>query len=409
MSSDLSGVETEVAVVGGGLVGASVALALAQAGRQVTLVEAAPSPPALSGELPWDERCIGLNAASIEILESLSVWPAIRPHAAPIVATHVSESGRFGVARFTAAEAGLDALGYNTPLRVVHLALLDAMAANPAIRVMTPAMVGAVIQDDKGVRLKVQADAGMVELRAALVVACDGAQSPLRTQLGLIAEQRDYAQTALVSAVRVSRPHLGVAYERFTPDGPIALLPRAEGICTLVWTQPGDEAERRAELDDETFIHELQSAFGQRLGRLSSPGRRMRYPLRRVYAPETVSGRVVLAGNAAQTLHPVVAQGFNLGLRDGLALAVAAGSAGDPGRAEVLARYRALRADDRRQVAGFTDALVRLFSNRLPVIAGLRHLGLFGLDVLPVAHRSIMLQNLGLPALARIRAAREVA
>lgn len=389
--------DADVAIIGGGLVGASAALALARAGRRVVLIEAAP-PPASSAT--WDERCIGVNAASIEILGELGVWPAIRSAATPITATHVSEAGRFGVARFTAADAGLDALGCNTPLRAIHAALLDAVHAHPAIELRAPATVSGLVQDAEGVTLSL-ADG---ELRAALAVACDGAASPTRGLLGIDAERRDYGQTAVVSTVHVGRDHQGVAYERFTPDGPVALLPRATRVCTLVWTQPTAQATTSLSLEDAAFAAAAQAAFGRRLGTFSQIGRRMAFPLQRVLASQLVAGRVVLAGNAAQTLHPVVAQGFNLGLRDCAALAAVVGGEGDAGAAARLARYVALREGDRRHVAGFTDRLVRLFSNRLPLLAGLRHHGLLGLDLLPLAHRTVMLDSLGLPALARIRA-----
>lgn len=387
----------DVAVVGGGLVGASAALAMARAGRSVALVE--PS-RAAAPEPAWDERCIGLNAASIEILRELGVWDGIAGEAAPIRSTVICEAGRPGSVRFTAADAGLDALGCNTPLRAIHGALLDALPASGA-RMMQGRAVAAMDAGDDAARLTLD-DGSTLDTR--LVMACDGTDSPLRARAGIAAESRDYGQTALVSTVEVARAHDGCAWERFTPQGPMAVLPRASGRCTVVWSQPHADTAALSALDDDAFAARLHAAFGPRLGAFGAGGRRMCWLLRRVFATRVTAPRLLLAGNAAQTLHPVAAQGFNLGLRDCAAAAAVAGAHADPGSEAALARYAALRADDRRAVSAFTDRLVRLFSNRMPGLAGLRHLGLTGLAVTPAAHREVLLQNLGLPALARLRA-----
>lgn len=386
----------DVAVVGGGLVGASAALAQLQAGRSVALVE--PEAPKLA-EATWDERCIGLNAASIHILRDLGVWQQIAVEAQPIRSTVICEAGRAGSVRFTAEEAGLDALGYNTPLRAIHGGLLAALEGTAcAVRRAT------VIEhqvEDQHVRLTL--DDGQ-SLCARLVMACDGTHSALRQACAIPVEAHDYAQTALVTTVDVERSHDDCAWERFTPRGPLAVLPRGDKRCTVVWTQPHADTEAVAALDNEAFCAALQDVFGRRLGAMANPGRRMRWPLRRVYARDVIAPRLLLAGNAAQTLHPVAAQGFNLGLRDCATAAAVAARSEDPGSTEALQRYAALRADDRAAVARFTDQLVRLFSNQLPVLSGLRHLGLGGLAITPAFHRSIMRQNLGLQALARLQA-----
>ncbi|WP_043768720.1 FAD-dependent monooxygenase [Algiphilus aromaticivorans] len=394
----MSAVDCDVAVVGGGLVGASAALAMSRAGLSTVMIEPVPVAPA---EPAPDERCIGLNAASVVILKDLGVWSHIEGEAAPIRSTLVNEAGRLGSARFSAADAGLEALGYNTPLRAVHAALLDALKATDA-ELRHGAAVAAMQAEDDAASL--QLDDGS-SLRARLVVACDGTDSPLRAAAGIPTEAFDYGQTALVSTVDVQRDHGGCAWERFLPGGPLAVLPRGERRCTLVWTQAHGDTTVTATLKDEAFCAAVQKAFGSRLGSFSNPGRRMRWPLRRVVATRITAPRLLLAGNAAQTLHPVAAQGFNLGLRDCAAAAAVAASASDPGGESALSRYAELRAEDREATIAFTDRLVRIFSNRWPGLAGLRHLGLTGLGVLPAAHREVMLQNLGLPALARLRAA----
>mgnify|MGYP001030137825 CR=1 FL=1 len=396
----------DVAIVGGGLVGASLAVALADTPLKVVLIEAF-TPPATAAR--WDERCIALNDGSRHLLAQWGVWPSLAPQAAPITATHISERGRFGMARFSAADAGLDALGHNTPLRAVGAALLVRAQALPALQWRCPARVQALALGEKAAQLTL--DTGET-ISSRLVVAADGASSALRGLLGLGAEVRDYAQCALVTAVRVQRDPSAVAYERFIPTGPFALLPKprlvhddAAGFpCSLIWTLPTDDAAQKLALDDAAFLGAAQQAFGERVGRFLAVGQRQSYPLQRTVSETLTAPRVVFCGNAAQSLHPVAAQGFNLGLRDVAALASllreAALAAADPGDATALAAYAAQREPDRRRTADFTDRLVRLFSNRLPVLAELRHLGLLALDLTPPAKQSVLRQNLGHRGLA---------
>lgn len=394
----------DVVVVGGGLVGASVALGLADTALSVALVEPSPPQPA---DASWDERCIAVNHVSYRILHSLGVWPELARSAAPILSTHISEQGRFGVARFSAQEAGLEALGYNVPIRRIGEALWQRVVARGRTTTIAPATLTGVAQREDHVELPL--DNGRV-LQARLVVAADGMNSPLRGWLGIDAERRDYAQSAIVTAVRSMRAHRGCAYERFTPDGPIALLPKpweaAENCCSLIWTTPADQVGRRMGWSDAEFIEHAQAAFGERLGRFSTLGRRQAHPLSRVLSERLSAPRVVFVGNAAQSLHPVAAQGFNLGLRDAATLAeLLTTHVGDPGTAELLERYAALRSADRSRVADFTDGLVRLFSNRVPGLRTLRHLGLLALDLAPPVREAVLWQNLGFagytPASAR--------
>lgn len=389
----------DVVIVGGGLVGASLALALAETAHSVALVEAA-APPSFPPS--WDERCIALNHGSHNIFRALGVWDELAVAAEPILSTHISERGRFGVARFTAQEAGLAALGYNIPVR--HLgSVLWQRAQQTSTRLLCPAKLAGLKLEGDGVRIELQAEAGDVMLRARLVVAADGAQSAVREALGIGAEVRDYGQSAIVTAVRPSRPHRGCAYERFTPEGPIALLPKPEGAprpgsgqaCSLVWTLPTVAAAAMVKCGDEEFIARAQDAFGERLGAFRTLGRRNAWPLSRVMSERLTLPRVLFAGNAAQSLHPVAAQGFNLGLRDVAAIAEQLRHADDPGAAEVLAAYDDARRADRERTSQFTDRLVRTFSNRLPGLSTLRHLGLLALDLTPSLKQAVLWQNLG--------------
>ncbi|MES2884280.1 MAG: 2-octaprenyl-6-methoxyphenyl hydroxylase [Pseudomonadota bacterium] len=396
----------DVAIVGGGLVGASLALALRDTPLKLALIEAA-APPASTPS--WDERCIALNDGSRRIFEQLGLWPELAAQATPIRSTHVSERGRFGVARFTADEAGLDALGHNTPLRVLGAALLARAQEQANLHWRCPLRVqglsvgtaGAVLQLDDG-----------SSLSARLVVAADGASSALRSLLGLSAEVRDYQQCALVTALRVQRDPAGVAYERFTPEGPFAVLPKprlagdveAGHPCSLIWTLPTERAETLQDLPETEFLALAQQTFGERLGRFLCIGKRIRYALQRTVSDTLTAPRVVFCGNAAQSLHPVAAQGFNLGLRDVATLAVrladASAQGRDVGEAALLSDYADARQQDRRRTADFTDQLVRLFSNRLPVVSQLRHLGLLAMDLMPPAREAVLRQNLGHAGLA---------
>ncbi len=382
----------DVAIVGGGLVGASLAVRLAGTALRVALIEAA-TPPASAPN--WDERCIALNDASHRILSGFGVWSALAADVEPIKATHISEKGRFGSTRFTADEAGLAALGYNVPLRAIGAALSQAMANAPDLTVLQPARVTAISEAADDVALTVVDGAGERRLRARLVVAADGAQSSIREQLGLIAQTRDYHQHAIVSAVRLSRPHHGVAYERFTPDGPMALIPKPEDAASLVWTVPSERVGPMMDWTDDHYLAAAQATFGGRLGRFNALGARRGWPLARVMSETLVAGRTVFIGNAAQSLHPVAAQGFNLGLRDVANLAERIIGVADCGDEALLRDYAATRRSDRERVSGFTDLLVRAFSNRTPGLAQLRHWGLVAAELMPPVREALLRQHLG--------------
>jgi 2-octaprenyl-6-methoxyphenol hydroxylase len=382
----------DIAIVGGGLVGASLALALSKTSHSVALIESASTP---SGEGSWDERCIALNAASRRIFESIGVWSDLAASAEPILWTHISERGRFGVARFTAEEAGLPALGYNIPVRALGQVLWRALQSTKTT-IFSPASVDEISVDAASASLRLTPHASLLTSR--LTIAADGAQSAIRQLLGLNARTHDYGQSAIVTAVRTSRAHRGCAYERFTPAGPIALLPKPEG-CSLVWTVPASRVDEMLAWSDDVFLQQAHETFGGRLGRFTALGRRSAFPLSQVIGEQLTAPRVMFAGNAAQSLHPVAAQGFNLGLRDVATIAELLADAIDPGAPEVLAQYERRRTRDRDVVAGFTDKLVRLFSNRIPGLQGLRHLGLLALDLMPPVKSAVMWQNLGYGAL----------
>lgn len=398
----------DVAIVGGGLVGCSLAVALSAQNRRVALIEVAPP----RDEAPsWDERCIALNAGSRRILEATGVWDALAPEAEPILSTHISERGRFGAARFTAEQAGLPALGYNTPLRAIN-AVLWRLARESGVEVFCPARLTGmdVLVDHVSLHLDLQsAEQNATRISARLVAAADGARSAVRDLLSLGAETRDYEQSAIVTAIRPRQPHGAVAYERFLDTGPLAILPKpddAQGhACSLVWTVPTDRLAEFNALDDAAFLARAADQFGERLGAFKALGRRQSYPLSRVMSAQLHAPRTVFIGNAAQSLHPVAAQGFNLGLRDAATLAELLDTQADPGAEPLLAGYEDRRRQDRERVANFTDRLVRTFSNAVPGLRGLRHLGLLFLELDTPAREAILRQNLGfggpIPRLAK--------
>jgi 2-octaprenyl-6-methoxyphenol hydroxylase len=396
--------EVDVAVVGGGMVGASLALALRTTKLRTLLIEGVP--PDSASQPSFDERTTALGNGSRQIFESLGVWPAMAPEAAAIRSIHVSDAGRFGVARLDATEQGVDAFGYVVPNRVIGRVLWQALRAAPNLSVAMPARVEGAQQRDDGVILDVLIDGVREQVRASVAVAADGAGSVLRSSAGIEASIEDYQQVAIVVNGATDRPNTGDAFERFTPSGPLAVLPTAGGGYTVVWAVRPERADELLALDDAGFASQLMAAFGWRAGRWTRVGKRNPYPLALSRADETAAGRVVLIGNAAQALHPVAGQGFNLGLRDAATLAeMLASAATAPDFDELLARFSAWRAEDRRGVTRFTDGLVKLFGSELPGLGLVRNFGLLLFDLSPGAKRALSRVSWGfagrMPRLAR--------
>jgi 2-octaprenyl-6-methoxyphenol hydroxylase len=395
----------DIAIVGGGMVGASLAVALAPLGVKIALVEAVPQGSELQPS--FDERTTALSNGSRRILETLGVWSDVSPVATPIRKIHVSDQGRFGFARIDAAEQGLAAMGYVVPNRALGAALWSRLQASANVHVSCPAEVSRITQAPHEVALEISGPSSTAGIDTRLVVAADGVQSAVRAAFGVDAESRDYEQTAVITTVLPQRFHDGIAYERFTATGPLALLPLEGGRCTLVLTLSRAMAEAAMAWSDAEFLAEVQRRFGFRLGRFLKVGRRVPYPLSVTRATRTSAGRCVIVGNAAQGLHPVAGMGFNLGLRDVASLAelIAEGrhtSHFDAGAAGMLAEYDAWRAADRGGVIAFTDGLVRMFANPLSVVQGLRNVGLLAFDLLPPAKAALSRLSSGAAGGARV-------
>jgi 2-octaprenyl-6-methoxyphenol hydroxylase len=404
MAATSSPLEVDVAVVGGGMVGASLAAALAGTGVRVVLIEAVPF--GTSAQPSFDDRTTALGNASRRIFEALGVWPKIAQEAAAIRAIHVSDAGRFGAAHLSAAEQGVEALGYVVPNRRIGAALWGHLTQQPGLLLRVPAEISQVAIDAAGVRMTLESAGRREAVAARLVVAADGAHSQIRAAAGIAATVEDYDQVAVVANVASDTPHEGNAYERFTPAGPLAVLPLADGTLGVIWACRTAEAPAVLALDDAAWLSTLQSRFGWRAGRFTRAGRRASYPLKLSRAAAPVATRTVLIGNAAQALHPVAGQGFNLGLRDAAMLAeVLANAAGDPGAPQLLARFATWRSGDRGGVVRFTDGLVKLFGDTRPGIGLLRNLGLLAFDLTPPAKSALARVSLGFggpsPRLAR--------
>lgn len=403
--------EVDVAIVGGGMVGASFALALAGSGLSTILVESVA--PGSRAQPSFDERTTALGNASRRIFEGLGIWNRIASEAAAIRTIHVSDAGRFGFARLRADEHGIDAFGYVVPNRVIGTALWQALEHCGDVRLRVPARPGNLQIEPADVRFTVQDDSGSVEqVRARLVVAADGAHSIVRDAAAIDALIEEYEQVAIVANVGADRAHDGTAYERFTPSGPLAVLPLRDGSYAAIWACEPGRAKQVLALDDARFLLELQQWFGWRAGRFVRAGTRASYPLRLTRAARPVGLRTVLIGNAAQALHPVAGQGFNLGLRDAVMLAEtlvtthsATGAKVDPGGAALLDQFARWRSGDRDGVVRFTDGLVRLFGSTRPGVGLLRNLGLLLFDLTPVAKSALARVSAGFagptPRLAR--------
>jgi 2-octaprenyl-6-methoxyphenol hydroxylase len=399
--------EFDVVIVGGGLVGGSLASALRGLPLRVALIESAP--PHAPNQPGPDERVIALSLGSRRIFGGLGVWPAIAPVAEPILSVHVSDRGHCGFTRLDRHEEGVEALGYVTPARAMECALQDSLEQAPNLQLLRPARLLDHRVGADGVDLEIQLGAERRRVTTRLLVAADGGESSVRERLGLRVDGHDYGQDAVITTVMADRPCPGQAFERFTDTGPLAMLPMPGGRYSVVWTCRPTETADLLSLTEADFIARLQARFGWRLGRLGAPSPRQAYPLKLKLVRQTIHERLVLIGNAAHTLHPVAGQGFNLGLRDVAALAEALGEAArhgqDPGAPNTLADYTRWRGRDQADTARLTDTLARLFVIPWRPVRIARNLGLLGLDLLPAARHRLAQRFMGLdgslPRLAR--------
>jgi len=406
MNAKPTSTEYDLLIVGGGLVGASLAAALAPLPLRVAVVEAVAF--GSRGQPSFDDRITAISLGSQRIFESMGLWPRLAAEASPIRHIHVSDRGRFGATRLHAEEARVDALGYVMPNRAIGQALSEFIAAKDNLSMLAPAKLESFTLDEQGVEAIIDAG-GKRTLKAKLLIAADGARSEVRRQLGIGSESVDYEQTAIVCNVRVEHPQAETAFERFADDGPVALLPQGGDRYGFVWVAATEDAPAILGLDDASFREQAAERFNGRLGRFMESGKRVSYPLSMVRASAQVQGRALIIGNAAHSLHPIAGQGFNLSLRDVAMLAEVLSDAQrdgkDLGDAAVLRRYADARSGDQQGTAVFTDLLNRVFANPLMSVAFGRNAGLLALELLPPARRFLLRHNMGLggklPKLAR--------
>jgi 2-octaprenyl-6-methoxyphenol hydroxylase len=386
--------EADVIIVGAGLVGASLACALDGSGLRVALVEAASAQAPAPG---FDERKLALAAASLDALDALGVLPRLVTSPEPIRAIHVSRVGDFGSVRLQARDYGRDALGGVVLARELGAALEARVAALPGLVRLRPANVVAARAGADAIDVDIARgdDAATETWRASLLVAADGTRSRLRAGAGIGTDEFDYRQHLFVFSAQADRPHDGTAFERFSPAGPLALLPMAGGRYGGLCGVASEDVAAVAALDDAAFAAYFQQRFGWRAGRLVRVGTRSHYPLTRVIAERLVASRLALVGNAAQTIHPVGAQGFNLGLRDALALAAQVRAGGDAGAPDRLDAYAQSRREDRERTIAFSDGLARMTARDGLPSRLLRSLGFGMLAALPDLRAPVVAAAMG--------------
>ncbi|MEE4661756.1 MAG: 2-octaprenyl-6-methoxyphenyl hydroxylase [Halieaceae bacterium] len=404
-----------IAIAGGGMVGISLALALRRAlpDSDIQLIEAFPlaaGAPTTRYTPSFDARSTALSYGSALLYSDHGVWSTIAEHAQAIASIHVSERGHFGSTLMQASDYQWPALGYVVENAWLGRALLAALG-DARIDTLSPASVTSATA---GSPVQLRLDNGD-RLETDLLVVADGARSGLREALGIESREQRYGEHAVIANIAHRKPHHGRAFERFTAEGPLAMLPlipESSGSyrSALVWTRPPAEAAQMLEASEADFLAALQRAFGYRLGRLQQVGERHSYPLALVEAQEQVRSGIVVMGNAAHALHPVAGQGFNLALRDVSCLAdtlAAAAAAGeDPSSLGVLQRYRERQAGDQARTTAFSDRLPGLFMQRSLALGVLRDAGLAALDIAPPLKEAFVRHTAGLAASADYRHAR---
>jgi 2-octaprenyl-6-methoxyphenol hydroxylase len=359
----------DILIVGGGLTGSALLLALQNLGLKILLIDN--KSPINSDAEFLDTRTLTLSEASIKILSNLKIWPKLLTAANPIEKIHVSQQGCFGITRFTSPTQA--PLGFVANIlyltKILHQALpKDCVLFNSTLQSFDHTTQIATIKTSQQ----------SMQIHTKLLVAADGTNSKLREIMNLAVKTKDYQQAALVTNILLNKDHQNCAYERFTNNGPIAALPMTNKRIGLVWCMATQHAEQLLTLDDAEFLKLAQQNFSYRLGKFADVGPRMLYPLKQYIMKEVIKWPCVFIGNAAQTLHPVAGQGFNLGLRDAVSLAECISNHGI--NDTMLAEYAKIRKHDKNIISNTTDKLIAIFANKFPGAASLRGFGLLTID-----------------------------
>lgn len=401
MSGTPADTDYDIIIAGGGMIGSSLGLALAPLRLRVAVVEAVAR--GAEHQPSFDDRSTALSRSSQRMFEAMGLWPEVVAASTPIRKIHVSDKGRFGFAHIDADEQNVEALGYVVINRVLGRVLQESLAAVENLDVICPGRITAVSLSDERSEVTVEEETGARTLTGQLVVAADGANSAVRDMIGIGAKQVSYDQWAVIGNLLPENAPDNQAFERFTSAGPVAMLPIAGDRAAFVWIQSPDAAKEALSLTDDEFTARIQDAFGQRLGRFSKIGKRAAYPLSLTRANSLISRRSVVVGNAAHGLHPVAAQGFNLGMRDVAALCdciadarMEDGDSLDCGDSTILENYAEWRAADHRKLVRFTDGVVHLFGDSRGPVKLLRNLGMLGFDLIPGVRKAFAKHTMGL-------------
>lgn len=387
----------DLVIVGGGLAGNCLALALKDTGLKIAIVEAHTREQL--HDSPAGDRALALAAGTVKMLEALGIWQGVSQAATAIKNIHISDQGHFGKTRLSAQKENVQALGYVITARDIetHVARLVAEAD---MELICPARLVGLMAGSDAVNISLKRGEEPLNISAKLLVGADGGNSSVRKLLEIPQHSTEYGQTALVTTVKSSLPHNNTAFERFTASGPLALLPVDTTHCAVVWTRTGEDAEALMSGSEADFLAELQQCFGYKLGELSLAAPRRAFPLSLIRAEKMIAARTVIIGNAVHQLHPVAGQGFNLGLRDVVQLAemiITRHEAGqDIGAADFLMSYAESRRKDHDRTINFTDTVVRIFSNDWLALAAARNIGLAVLDHIPAAKALLTRHAMGL-------------
>jgi 2-octaprenyl-6-methoxyphenol hydroxylase len=391
----------DAVIVGAGMVGASLACAIAPTGLRIGIIE---SVTLTNDQQPsYDDRGITLSPSSKRILEQINVWPQVQAYATPIKKIHISEQGRFGFTHLDAAEAGHNELGNVVVARSLGQALHKQMATFENIELICPAELKHFQRTNFGMTLEITDANGNRTISAGLLVGADGSLSLVRRLAGINTKENDFKQTAIVTNVTTQKPNNSVAYERFTTHGPVALLPIDKNRSVLVFTVERQDAEHYLNMVDGLFIKEVENQFGRRLGNIEQVGQCRSYPIHFIEALEHYQEYLVLLGNSAHSIHPNAAQGFNLGLRDVAGLAECISLGIKKGHAindiSLLENYVKLRHDDQQRVMQFSNRLASSFYNKKPLLSSARNIAMLMLDILPELKTSFVEKTMGIAGL----------
>jgi len=375
----------DIAIVGAGAVGGSLAYALAKADFSIALIEK--TAVSATEQPAFDERHLGFSRSTQVALQGLGLWSAMESDAVTISRIHVSSKGRFGSVMMDAKDEGFEALGYVLPARTIGRVIHQAIAEMENIEIFAPASLLNASINEEAATLQLECNGQQIDIKADLLIGADGAESQVREQFGINTTRWEYAQSAVIANLDVESLDTSLAHERFIEDGALALLPRNDKGYGVVCSVADMEADRLMAMDNEQFKDYIADCMGSHLSEIQDVGQRYRFPLALVRVRESVRQRLVLIGNAAHYIHPVAAQGFNLSMRDVAALVetlvMAKQSGKQIGDLEVLQGYSQWRQQDERVMVAFTDGLVRLFTNPLLPVAFLRQKGLLALRYIP--------------------------